>query len=110
MKVSKHSVKAAMRARRSSKPKFIGGRESAIEGAEAVERGARMALVEKEGSKRVDIVLADDGYAGFVERSVCEKNQPNVYFHGLGAWQPGANFFEQDNACRTFSRSFPSKL
>ena len=34
---------------------------SAIEGASAVERGARMALVEREGSKRVDMVIACSG-------------------------------------------------
>lgn len=62
-----------MRARRSSKPKFMGGRESAIEGAEEVERGARMALVDIEGSKSVDISLADDGYAGLLEYSVCDR-------------------------------------
>lgn len=62
-----------MRARKSSKPKFMGGRESAIEGAEAVERGARMALVDIEGSKRVGILLADAGYAGFVECSVYDR-------------------------------------
>lgn len=58
--MSKRSVKAAMRARRSSKPKFIGGRESAIEGAEAVWRGARIALVERESSNIVDIVVEGD--------------------------------------------------
>lgn len=47
-----------MRARRSSKPKFRAGRVSAIEGAEAVDRGGCMTEVEREGSKMVDIVIA----------------------------------------------------
>ncbi len=46
-----------MRERRVSKPKFMGGRESAIEGASAVERGGRIALTEREGSKRVDMLI-----------------------------------------------------
>jgi len=54
IKSSKRSVKRAMRSRRSSKPKLMFGRESAIEGASA--RGGRMVLVDKEGSKGVDIV------------------------------------------------------
>ena len=45
-----------MRSRRSSKPKFMVGRVSAIEGAEAEERGGRMMLEVREGSKRVAIV------------------------------------------------------
>lgn len=57
MKSSNRSVKRAMRSRRSSKPKVMAGRVSAIEGASAVQSGTRMALVERDGSKRVDIVI-----------------------------------------------------
>ena len=57
MKSSNRSVKRAIRSRRSSKPKLIAGKLSAIEGASAVESGARMALVDSEGSKRVDILM-----------------------------------------------------
>ena len=57
MKSSKRWVKRAMRSRSSSKPKFMDGRESAIEGALLEERGARIVLVEREGSKRVAIVV-----------------------------------------------------
>ena len=57
MNSSNRSVKRAMRSRRSSKPKAMAGRVSAIEGASAVDSGARMALVEREGSKRVDIFM-----------------------------------------------------
>ena len=57
MNSSNRSVKRAMRSRRSSKPKAMAGRVSAIEGASAVDSGARMALVEREGSKRVDMVI-----------------------------------------------------
>ena len=57
MNSSNRSVKRAMRSRRSSKPKAMAGRVSAIEGASAVERGARMALVERDDSKRVDIII-----------------------------------------------------
>ena len=57
MKSSNRSVKRAMRSRKSSKPKVMAGRLSAIEGASAVESGARMALVDKDGSKRVDITM-----------------------------------------------------
>ena len=56
MNSSKRSVKRAMRSRKSSKPKLMFGSESAIEGASADERGARIALVEREGSKTVAIV------------------------------------------------------
>ena len=56
MNSSNRSVKRAMRSRSSSKPKFMLGRESAIEGAVAEVRGGRRALVEREGSKRVAIV------------------------------------------------------
>ena len=61
MKSSNRSVKRAMRSRRSSKPKLMAGRLSAIEVASAVESGARMALVESDGSKRVDIVMMRSG-------------------------------------------------
>ena len=57
MKSSNRSVKRVMRSRRSSKPKLMAGRLSAIEVASAVESGARMALVERDGSNRVDIVM-----------------------------------------------------
>ena len=57
MKSSNRSVKCAIRSRRSSKPKVMAGRVSAIEGAAAVESGARMALVDRDGSKMVDIAL-----------------------------------------------------
>ena len=57
MKSSNRSVKRAMRSRRSSKPKVMAGRVSAIEGASVVQSGMRMALVERDGSKRVDIVI-----------------------------------------------------
>ena len=57
MNSSKRSVKRAIRSRRSSKPKVMAGRVSAIDGASAVESGGRMALVERDGSKRVDIVM-----------------------------------------------------
>lgn len=56
MNSSKRSVKRAMRSRKSSKPKLMFGSESAIEGASADERGGRIALVEREGSKMVAIV------------------------------------------------------
>ena len=62
MNSSNRSVKRAMRSRRSSKPKVMAGRLSAIEEASAMERGARMALVEREGSKRVDIVVMSSSY------------------------------------------------
>ena len=51
MKASNRAVNWAMRLRRSSKPKFILGNESAIEGASADVRGGRMPLVDNEGSK-----------------------------------------------------------
>ena len=60
MKASKRSVNEDMRARRSSKPKFRLGRVSAMEGAVDVERGGRMAEVERLGSKRVDILRVGD--------------------------------------------------
>lgn len=57
MNSSNRSVKRAIRSRRSSKPKLIAGKLSAIEGASAEESGARMALVESDGSKRVDMFM-----------------------------------------------------
>lgn len=57
---SKRSVKRAIRSRRSSKPKVMAGRLSAIEGTSAVESGARVALVERDGSKRVDIFVTSN--------------------------------------------------
>lgn len=57
MNSSNRSVKRAIRSRKSSKPKVMAGRLSAIDGASAVESGARIALVERDGSKRVDIVM-----------------------------------------------------
>ena len=66
MKSSKRSVKRAIRSRRSSKPKVMAGRLSAIEGACEVGSGARMALVEREGSNRVDIVDGESWPADLV--------------------------------------------
>jgi hypothetical protein len=57
IKVSNLTVNFAMRSRSSSKPKLILGRESAIDGASAEESGGRIALVESEGSKTVDIMI-----------------------------------------------------
>lgn len=45
-----------MRSRNSSNPKLIFGRESAIEGASAVENGARITLAESEDSNDVAMV------------------------------------------------------
>lgn len=55
MKVSNLTVNLAMRSRSSSKPKLMFGRESAIEGAFAEASGARIVLVESEGSNIVDM-------------------------------------------------------
>ena len=57
MKSSNRSVKRAMRSLRSSKPKLMLGRVSAIEGALAEERGGRMVLVETAGSNIVDMMV-----------------------------------------------------
>ena len=57
MNSSNRSVKRAIRSRRSSKPKLMFGRLSAIEGASADERGGRIALVDREGSNMVAIAL-----------------------------------------------------
>lgn len=62
MNSSNRSVKRAMRSRRSSNPKVMAGRLSAIVDASAVESGARMALVERDGSKSVDIVAMSCSY------------------------------------------------
>ena len=56
MKASNLTVNFVMRSRNSSKPKLILGKESAIEGASAEERGGRIALVESDGSNSVDIL------------------------------------------------------
>jgi hypothetical protein len=56
MNESNLTVNFAILSRSSSKPKLMLGSESAIEGASADESGGRMALVESEGSKAVDIV------------------------------------------------------
>ena len=56
MKSSNRSVKRAMRSRRSSKPKLILGRESAIDGASAEERGGCEMLAESEDSNIVAIM------------------------------------------------------
>lgn len=53
MKVSNLTVNLAMRSRRSSNPKLIEGRESAIEGAWTEERGGCMMLEESVESKSV---------------------------------------------------------
>ena len=57
MKSSKRSVNFAIRSRNSSKPKFIFGSESAIDGASAEERGARMMLVDNDGSNIAAIMI-----------------------------------------------------
>ena len=57
MNSSNRSVKRAIRSRRSSNPKLIFGRLSAIEGASADEKGGRIALVDREGSNMVAIAL-----------------------------------------------------
>ena len=75
MKSSKRSVKRAMRSRRSSKPKVMAGKLSAIEGASAVESGARMALVERDGSKRVDIVVVSSSWRMFRGLSMLLDNK-----------------------------------
>jgi hypothetical protein len=51
MKASNFAVNCAILLRRSSKPKFMLGRESAIDGASVDASGGRMALVESDGSK-----------------------------------------------------------
>ena len=48
MNASNLIVNFAIRSRNSSNPKLMLGRESAIEGASAEERGGRIALVERE--------------------------------------------------------------
>jgi hypothetical protein len=50
MKLSNFTVNLAILSRRSSNPKLMLGRESAIEGASADESGARITLVESRGS------------------------------------------------------------
>lgn len=57
MKLSNLTVNLAMRSRSSSKPKLMLGRESAIDGASADERGGRIVLVEREDSKALGIVM-----------------------------------------------------
>jgi len=59
MNSSKRSVNRAIRSRRSSKPKFMLGSESAIEGALTEWRGGRIVLVEREGSNKVAIVESE---------------------------------------------------
>ena len=56
MNASNLIVNFAIRSRNSSNPKLMLGRESAIEGASAEERGGRIALVEREGSNAVDMI------------------------------------------------------
>jgi len=56
MKVSNLIVNFAIRSRNSSKPKLMFGSESAIEGASAEDRGARIVLVDSDGSNIVDIL------------------------------------------------------
>lgn len=46
-----------MRSRNSSKPKLILGRESAMDGASAEDNGARIVLVDSDGSNAVAIVV-----------------------------------------------------
>jgi hypothetical protein len=56
IKLSNLIVNLAIRSRSSSKPKLMLGRESAIEGASEDERGGRIVLVEREGSKGIVVV------------------------------------------------------
>ena len=56
MNASNLTVNFAMRSRNSSKPKLIDGRESAMEGASVEENGARIVLVEREGSNATDMI------------------------------------------------------
>jgi hypothetical protein len=56
MKASNLTVNFAIRSRNSSKPKLIDGRESAMEGASVEESGARIVLVEREGSNATDMI------------------------------------------------------
>jgi len=69
MNVSNLTVNFAIRSRSSSNPKLILGSESAIDGASAEERGGRIALVDKEGSKTVDI-FALARWIEYVDESV----------------------------------------
>jgi hypothetical protein len=57
MKVSNLTVNFAIRSRSSSNPKLMLGSESAIDGASAEDSGGRIALVESEGSKTVDMII-----------------------------------------------------
>lgn len=56
MNASNLAVNCAMRFRRSSNPKLIFGRESAIDGACADDSGGRMPLVESDGSNEAIVV------------------------------------------------------
>ena len=59
MKMSNLSVNRAIRSRRSSNPKLILGKESAIEGASAVSNEARIALADKDGSNIVAMMICE---------------------------------------------------
>jgi hypothetical protein len=59
MKVSNFIVNFAMRSRSSSNPKLMLGSVSAIDGASAELRGGRIALVDRDGSKTVDMIAID---------------------------------------------------
>lgn len=75
---------------------------SAIEGAEEVERGARMALVERDGSNRVDIVVVGYGFAVLPDPAELwwrASEEHHCLFSRLGAWQPGANLAQAYYAC-----------
>lgn len=61
MKSSNLVVNCAMRSRRSSKPKFMLGRVSAMEGALAEERGGRIVLVESDVSNIAAILMTFRG-------------------------------------------------
>ena len=76
MNSSKRSVNRAMRSRRSSKPKLMVGRESAIEGASTDESGGRMALAESEGSNKVAIVSNLEASCG--TRYSASSNEKNA--------------------------------
>lgn len=58
MNASNFVVNCVMRARRSSSPKLILGSWSAIDGASADWSGGRVPLIDREGSKPEDIVMA----------------------------------------------------
>lgn len=71
-------MNCAILLRRSSKPKFMLGRESAIDGASVEASGGRMALVESDGSKE-DIFFEVTGegiWAALLFSGACCLNHP----------------------------------